>query len=404
MFDFRSWWRGKGSEYCTRDFPEVWTAFVDSFVDSILARGPAARPHFKVPPHPTFLPAAARIVAIGDLHGDLHKARRAFRVGGLIDQQDHWIGGSTTAVQVGDQLDRGDHELEILYFLERLQREAARAGGALHILNGNHETMNVAGRFRYATLPGIADFYRWEVVQSIGAGLKARCGCAPDGPLRPTPVGGGGAALEDAAERSRQHALAPGGAVTRRFLAPHPVALQVGSTVFVHGGILPEHAEYGLERLNADCRAWMEGVPDAQMPVFLGGRRAVVWARDYSNEDERQCDCSALAEALGMLPGAQRMVVGHTIQDAGINSACGGRVLRIDVGLSAGCGDGDPQVLEILNDSEVRRLHEGQPPAPLPSGLQESPPPEPVPRVPFWQWAAKQRQDAPPPPVLQEVR
>ena len=34
--------------------------------------------------------------------------------------------------------------------------------------------MNVAGRFRYATLPGIADFYRWEVVQSIGAGLKAR--------------------------------------------------------------------------------------------------------------------------------------------------------------------------------------------------------------------------------------
>lgn len=41
--------------------------------------------------------------------------------------------------QVGDQLDRGDHELEILYFLERLQREAARAGGALHVLNGNHE-------------------------------------------------------------------------------------------------------------------------------------------------------------------------------------------------------------------------------------------------------------------------
>ena len=34
--------------------------------------------------------------------------------------------------------------------------------------------MNVAGRFRYATLPGIADFYRWEVVQSIGAGLKVR--------------------------------------------------------------------------------------------------------------------------------------------------------------------------------------------------------------------------------------
>jgi len=50
--------------------------------------------------------------------------------------------------QVGDQLDRGDHELEILYFLERLQREAARAGGALHVLNGNHEARAAARRGR----------------------------------------------------------------------------------------------------------------------------------------------------------------------------------------------------------------------------------------------------------------
>ena len=51
-------------------------------------------------------------------------------------------------------------------------------GSSLHF--ETHEapsqTMNVAGRFRYATLPGIADFYRWEVVQSIGAGLKVRTG------------------------------------------------------------------------------------------------------------------------------------------------------------------------------------------------------------------------------------
>jgi len=60
-------------------------------------------------------------------------------------------------------------------------------------------------------------------------------------------------------------------------------AAQVGSTVFVHGGVLPEHAAYGLERLNADTRAWMEGPPGAPIPAFLVGRRAVVWARDYSN-------------------------------------------------------------------------------------------------------------------------
>ena len=46
------------------------------------------------------MPAAARLVAIGDLHGDMSKTRRAFKIGGLIDNQDSWTGGTTTAVQV----------------------------------------------------------------------------------------------------------------------------------------------------------------------------------------------------------------------------------------------------------------------------------------------------------------
>lgn len=45
------------------------------------------------------LPAVQRLVAIGDLHGDFDKTRRAFLAGGLIDDKDHWTGGTTTAVQ-----------------------------------------------------------------------------------------------------------------------------------------------------------------------------------------------------------------------------------------------------------------------------------------------------------------
>jgi len=63
-----------------------------------------------------------------------------------------------------------------------------------------------------------------------------------------------------------------------------------------------------------------------------------------------------------MLPGASRMVVGHTIQEAGINSACDDRVFRIDVGLSRGCGNGEPQVLEIVDDKEMRQLRENASP------------------------------------------
>jgi hypothetical protein len=41
--------------------------------------------------------------------------------------------------QVGDQLDRGDDELGLLHLLKDLQNQAKNAGGALHIMIGNHE-------------------------------------------------------------------------------------------------------------------------------------------------------------------------------------------------------------------------------------------------------------------------
>lgn len=161
---------------------------------------------------------------------------------------------------------------------------------------------------------------------------------------------------------SRGTVLKPGAHIPARFFASHPTVLQVGSSVFVHGGILPEHVRYGLERINTETQQWLlkqeEGI---QAPSFLRGASAVVWARDYSLEEKR-CDCTALQEVLQAIPGAARMVVGHTIQEGGISTACNNMVYRIDVGMSKGCGDGEVEVLEIIDDKQIRRLREGQAP------------------------------------------
>ena len=325
---------------------------------------------------------------------------------------DRWVGGDTVLVQVGDVLDRGDGEIACLFLLERLAREAELAGGAVHVLNGNHETMNVGGRYRYATPGGLADFLRFELVEAVGEQLREKCGCLPRGggargaspsPAASSPsranlirgpahalhaLAGGPAALEEAALAARARALRPGtGEVTRRFLADKRVVLQVGSTVFVHGGLLPSHlvggsegegegegsgsgsgsggggssasrhggsggrggsttreeaARASLDRINALSASWMRGegaqsgggVSGAErgMPAFLRGRDAVVWSRSFSAEDPRKAECALLREALSGLPGAKRMVMGHTIQEAGVNGACEGAALRVDVG------------------------------------------------------------------------
>ena len=144
-------------EFCASDqFGNMWTDFVHHFCDSSFNGGPTAAAPMKdqVPDLPPFkVPAPHRLVAIGDLHGDLMKTKRALRLAGLMDDKERWCGGQTVAVQVGDILDRGDQELQIFYLLERLQVEAKAVGGALYVLNGNHETMNVSNNHRYAT-PG----------------------------------------------------------------------------------------------------------------------------------------------------------------------------------------------------------------------------------------------------------
>src|SRR5262245_28213683 len=62
-------------------------------------------------------PASQRLIAIGDLHGDLAAARAALRLGGAIDADDHWAGGSLTLVQTGDAIDRGDEDRDVLDLL-----------------------------------------------------------------------------------------------------------------------------------------------------------------------------------------------------------------------------------------------------------------------------------------------
>ncbi|HOW86304.1 MAG TPA: metallophosphoesterase [Candidatus Aminicenantes bacterium] len=88
-----------------------------------------------------------RVVAVADLHGDYD--RFVFILAhpqiGLVDASLHWIGGRTHLVQLGDVLDRGPRAKDILDLIRRLQGEAAEAGGAVHMLLGNHEEMNITG-------------------------------------------------------------------------------------------------------------------------------------------------------------------------------------------------------------------------------------------------------------------
>jgi hypothetical protein len=266
------------------------------------------------------------MVAVGDLHGDLAAAKRALGLAGAIDNEGHWTGGKLTLVQTGDMLDRGDDDRELLRLFDQLEEQARRTGGLVLRLVGNHEVMNAEGDFRYVTARSLLAFAKVEAESQ--SPLLARF--APEA-------------------RGRAAAFLPGGPEARR-LATHPAVALVGRSLFAHGGVLPEHASYGLGRLNGALAAWLRGEL-AELPDLLRGERSPYWTRRYGDAEPSERVCRELGETLGKL-GADRLVVGHTVQEKGIASGCDGKLWRIDVGLSAYYGHHTTEVLE-LRDAKV---------------------------------------------------
>ena len=387
----------KYGEEC-EDIEKIWDGFVDAFVGTLHAQGGAGcasrAPCFsdgddgkgggtKEIETRNGRTARERVVTIGDLHGDLEQTKRAFRACHLTDSKDKWIGGKTTVVQVGDQLDRGPDEVAVMYFLERVAEEAERSGGELVRILGNHETLNIAGRFRYAQREGCADFTRCRDRQKIGMELKKMCfgsekqmerryrkkkqtnWCAYETGEKRHEKLPSWIREDDVHSINRWKAVCPGGEFTKRFFAGKNVAERVGSTLFVHAGVLEHHALYGLENINKDIREWASNAenPRGVPPSHVQSDQSIVWARDYAHTEEERCDCAKLSRALHFLPGVERVVVGHTIQKGGggATAACDGKVLRVDVGMSRGCGGNTSEGVEILNDGEkITRMVDGQ--------------------------------------------
>lgn len=350
-----------------KHIPDLLSSFVETFVDFSVSGGLFLLPNdplrssSPVPPLRTRYPPVDRLIAIGDLHGDLDKTKQSLRLSGLIDASDRWVGGSTTMVQVGDVLDRGGDEIKILYFLEKLKREAAKCGGNVISMNGNHEIMNIEGDFRFVTQEGLEEFRVWADWYSVGNKIKALCQGLekPRDPFDGIPYvfRGIGEDIVDGV-RARIAALRPRGPISVRFLSENVTVVLVGDSVFVHGGLLPEHVSIGLERMNEEVRDWIRGLKGkfSKAPKYCRGRDGVVWLRNFSHESPKKCDCSTLEHVLSTIPGAKRLIMGHTIQELGINGVCDDRAIRIDVGMSKGCGNGLPEVLEIKGNSQLRIL------------------------------------------------
>jgi hypothetical protein len=275
-------------------------------------------------------------VVVSDIHGELEPLIAVLRNAGVVDAERRWSGGRKHLVVLGDVFDRGPDVLGALWFLYRLEAEAQRAGGRLHLVLGNHEIMVMQGDLRY---PGERDSL-----------VAARYGVSFDQLFR------------------------PGESVLARWLTGRPAVLRIGDVLFAHGGVSTDYAEWSVEQhldtLQAYVREelfsrWadttfvppMDSVTVQRRIDFFWGDRSVFWYRGYVQSDSLSDDLGRVLDRFD----ARLMVVGHTPLPT-ITQRYGGRLIDVNPSPFAS----EALLLVRTRDGWDRlRIREQGPPEPL---------------------------------------
>lgn len=197
------------------------------------------------------------IIAVGDIHGDFDDFVALLQHCALIDAQDHWTGGQATLVQTGDILDRGPKPRDTLDLLMSLQKQAAKKGGRVVVLLGNHEMMNIMGDLRYVTPENYAsfagknaekleesayhDYVRWR---HDHAALLVKLPQA-----FPETTQAEWMARHPAGFIEQREAFSPEGKYGK-WLRERPAVAEVEHVVFLHGGIDPSLSSMKLEEMD----------------------------------------------------------------------------------------------------------------------------------------------------------
>lgn len=264
-------------------------------------------PAFDVPLRPAPPPEASAqpfddgtpLLVLADTHGEYDILVSLLRRQAIIGSDLGWAFGRGHLVVTGDMLDRGPHQLEILWLLYKLEAEARRAGGRVHVLLGNHETMQLRGDLRYINPRYV------KVAAALGASSYAEL-------LGPATVLGA-------------------------WLRSKPAVFRLGDMLFLHGGISPAvtQSRLSLDVMNDGVRtafgrdkAAVEADPTLSLVM---GRAGPLWYRGYFPLDDKPPTATA-AEIDASLArfGVKRIFVGHTIVEK-VMPLYDGRIVAVQV-------------------------------------------------------------------------
>jgi TPR repeat protein len=286
-----------------------------------------------------------RVVAVGDVHGDYPQLVAVLRSANLIDEENNWTGGKAHLVQTGDVLDRGPESRKALDVLMRLESQAAAAGGAVHLLIGNHEAMNVYGDLRYVS-PGEYEAFRDENSAAVRDAAYKKDGNG-----------------QDRARWDAQHPLGyfehrqqlSSSGTYGKWIASRDAVIKINDTLFLHAGVSPKYASAKIREINQRVRDELRN-PEKLNGGIVTDVEGPLWYRGMAHGDP-----SFEPQVQKVLKnfGVERIVIGHTYADAAITPRFGGKVVLIDIGLSRVYDNIGKEGCLVIENGKAYALHRG---------------------------------------------
>lgn len=240
------------------------------------------------------------LFVMADTHGEFEIAAQLLQRHGVIDERLGWSFGKGHLAVLGDVFDRGPNHTELLWLIYKLEAEARRAGGAVHLAIGNHEAMVLTGDERY-----LNPKYR-RVAALLGV--------------------------------ERHAMLWDGQTVLGQWLRSKAAVFRLGDYLCLHGGVSRELIDRGftLAQVNRVLRDALTGSPARldEVARFVLGESGPLWYRGYFEQLARRAGFTPASRAdvdrVREHFGVETILVGHTRVPA-ITALYEGRVIAVQV-------------------------------------------------------------------------
>lgn len=232
------------------------------------------------------------ILVISDIEGNWFSFSKLLQNGKVMDENFNWIFGKGHLVLLGDFMDRGLNVTQILWLIYKLEDEAAKQGGKVHFILGNHEIMNLVGM----------TYHVRSKYKKLSKKLKV----------------------------DYSNYLYGDNSELGKWLRSKNTIERIGDYLFVHGGISPRmyKKQLNMDTINERVRNYNKITDEEEKDELRFGNNSPLWYRGYTRD--REDNIKEYIDSILVYYHVKKIIVGHTCR-SNIEYSVNDKVIDVDV-------------------------------------------------------------------------